>query len=166
MNQPHFDLASVETWAYSSSLDEAFSRHEESDPDWFQLSIGNACSLEDVFRYAADPRCLKRLFFAQLLVPQLCWIYRVGVTMPFHCSRMQGLMGKEDYLNKVREQSEAIYTLCEIIERMRLSDDPALQAFAKTLLDHRWKNLEPMQEEYAELLRSLHADVVPLFAGT
>lgn len=163
MKTAQFDLATVERWAYTTELDDKFEQYLEDDPDWFEVAIGNACSLNDVYRFTADRNCLKRLFFAQQLIPNLCWIYRTNKELPFHFSRMQGIMDKTEYLSKVTEHAEAVYERAVIIERMQLSDDPALQALAKKLLDFRHELLEPKQREYIGLLRVLNQDVLPLF---
>lgn len=163
MDRASFDLATIEAWAYSSKLDEEFAKYEQDDPDWFELAVGNACPLKEQFRFAADPACQKRGFFAQLLVYQLCWIYRVDVDLPFHFSRFQGMVDRGSYLSRVKEQAEALYERAEIIEQMRTSSDAALQAFAKALLDHRHERLEPRQKDYVKLLRSVHLNVLPLF---
>lgn len=165
MSRPSFDLRTVEQWAYSTELDEDFSQHEENDPDWFEIAIQNACPLTEVFRFAADPACLKRQYFAQLLVPELCWVYRTSSELPFYVSRLQGIMDRDSYLKKVTEQATAIYARAQLIEQMRTSPDPALQSFAKVLLDHRSTQLEPKQREYVELLRLVHLSVVPLFTN-
>lgn len=158
-----FDLATVERWAYTTELDHDFDQYQEEDPDWFEVAIGNACSLNDVYRLAADKNCLKRQFFAQQLIPNLRWIYRTNKELPFHFSRMQGIMEKTGYLSKVAEHAEAVYERAVVIERMRMSGDPALQALAKELLDFRHELLEPKQREYIGLLRRLNQDVLPLF---
>ena len=165
MSRPRFGLSTVEKWAYSAALDEELSRYEEDDPDWFEMAIQDVCPLTEIFRFTADPKCLKRQYFAKLLVPQLCWVYRTSSEMPFHVSRLQGIMDRDSYLKKVAEQANAIYERAEIIEQMRSSQDPALQSFAKVLLDHRNIQLEPKQREYVELLRLIHSSVVPLFAN-
>jgi hypothetical protein len=163
MKQVQFELSTVERWAYTTELDEEFDQYCEDDPDWLEVSIQNACSLEDIYRFTADRICLKRAFFAQLLIPNLCWIYRTNKELPFHFSRMQGIVAKEDYLSNVTTHAEAVYERCLIIERMRLSNDPALQALAKAMLDYRHELLEPKQKEYSNLLRSLFQNVAPLF---
>lgn len=163
MTRSQFDLVMIERWAYTTDLDEEFEKYIEDDPDWFDISIGNACNLENLYRFAADKKCLKREFFAQQLIPDLCWIYRIDRELPFNFSRMQGIIEKDVYLSKVTEQAKAVYEQCLIIERMRLSNDHALQALAKALLDHRHELLEPKQKEYVDLLRSLHQNVLPLF---
>ncbi len=165
MSNPRIDLASVREWAYTESLDAEFSQQEEDDPDWFEMEIGRACSLNDLFSFASDPECRKRTFFAQMLVPQLCWIYRTTIGLPFHFSRLQGIVDKETYRKSASDYAEAIYERAEIIEKMRVSSDPALQAFAKLLLDHRHELLDAKQREYVELLRAVHLNVMPLFAN-
>lgn len=165
MNRSRFDLATVEEWAYSTVHDDEFSQLEEEDPDWFEIAVGGACSLSDIFRFVSDPACQKRFFFAQQLVSQLCWVYRLQIQLPFHFSRLQGLMGREDYLKECAEQAAAIYERALLIEQMRISADPALQAFAKALLDHRHVRSGSSQEQYVDILRSLHMTVVPLFAN-
>jgi hypothetical protein len=163
MSRPKFHLRTVEKWAYSAALGDEFLRHEESDPDWFEIAIQDACPLREIFRFAADPKCLKRRYLAQLLVPQLCWIHRTSSELPFQVSRLQGIVDRDSSLKKVAEQANAIYERAEIIERMRSSQDPALQSFAKVLLDHRNTQIEPKQNAYVELLRLVHSNVVPLF---
>jgi hypothetical protein len=165
MTIPEFDLATIERWAYTKDLDEIFGQYEEEDPDLFELKIGNACSLKEQFRFVADPKCLKRYYFAQLLVPNLCWIYRIEAGLPFQFSRLQGIMNRDAYLGSVADYGRAVYERAEIIEEMRLSNDPALQAFAKALLDHRHERMKERQQDYVKLLRSIHSTVVPLFAN-
>ena len=164
MSIPQLDLRAIERWAYTTAVDQEFSEYEEADPDWFEVVIGNACTLQDKFRFAADPKCLKRHWFAQQLLPHLCWIYRADVGLPFHFSRLQGLMSRSDYLEQTAKYAEAIYERAEIVERMRLSTDRALQSFAKALLDYRHDKFEQRQVEYVALLRHVHANVLPLFA--
>ena len=165
MNMPAFDLATIERWAYTADLDEIFGQYEEEDPDLFELNIGNACSLREQFRFVADPKCIKRHYFAQLLVPNLCWIYRIEAGLPFHFSRLQGIMNRDEYLCSVADYAKAVYERAEIIEEMRISDDPGLQAFAKALLDHRNERMGERQREYVKLIRLIHSNVVPLFAN-
>lgn len=163
MSYPEFDFAAIERWAYTTTLDEAFFRHEEEDPDGFEMVIAGACSLAVLFRFAADPACLKRRYFVQLLVARLCWIYGFNMTLPFHFSRFQGLIDKESYLEAVAKRAEEIYSCAEIIEQMRISADPALQALAKALLDYRNEWDEPTRRGQRELLKSINTDIVPLF---
>ncbi|WP_036108376.1 hypothetical protein [Lysobacter capsici] len=157
------DLKSIEKWAYTTEVDEAFDRYIEDFTDWFEVQVGNACSLNDLFRFTADARCLRRRYFAGLLVTDLCWIYRVDLNLPFHFSRLQGLVGRADYLSDVVKRAEAIYERSEIIEQMRLSGDPALQSLANALLDYRNEKIERGQSVYLNLLRQLHRKIPPLF---
>ena len=163
MEPIEFDITTLERWAYTTELDNVFDKYEEEDPDWFEVAVGNACTLSDIYRFAADRNCLKRYYFAQQLIPQLCWIYRTNKELPFHFSRMQGIKDKNEYLSKVSEHAVAVYERAVIIERMRVSDDPALQAFANKLLDFRHELLEPKQKEYIGLLQKINQDVLPLF---
>ena len=163
MSRPKFDLITIERWAYSSELDEEFESYQDTDADWFDRAIGNECTTEDLFRFAADSRCLKRFYFVQLLIPHLCWIYRTNKELPFHFSRLQGIMKYDEYIAKVTEHAKAVYEIAAIIEKMRLSSDPALQALAKALLDYRHELLKPKANEYTNLLRSIYENVLPLF---
>jgi hypothetical protein len=163
MEPIEFDISTIELWAYTGELDTVFDKYEEEDPDYFEIAVGNACSLSDIYRFTADKNCLKRHFFAQQLITQLCWMYRTNKQLPFHFSRMQGIMDRNEYLSKVSEHAVAVYERAIIIERMRVSDDPALQALANKLLNFRHEMLEQKQKEYIGLLRSINQDVLPLF---
>lgn len=165
MTLPSFDLKTIEQWAFTADIDCEMYQYEEADPDWFEIAVCNACDIKDIFRFAADSKCLKRRFFAQLLVQDLCWIYRTDAGLPFHFSRLQGLISRTDYVLQVTRYAEAIYDRAEIIEQMRLSDDSALQYLAKVLLDYRHEKLDTRQREYVDLLRAVHSHVLPLFAG-
>ena len=72
-------------------------------------------------------------------------------------------MKYDEYIAKVTDHAKAVYEIAAIIEKMRLSSDPALQALAKALLDYRHELLKPKANEYTNLLRSIYENVLPLF---
>lgn len=159
-----FDFTTIQKWAYTRELDEDLDKSFETDPDWTERSIFGACSLEDVFHFVVDERCLKRSYFAQHLAEDLCSIYRTKKQLPFHFSRMQGIMDKDIYLAEVEKHAEMVYERCLIIDRMRASKDPALQALARELLDFRHALLDSQQFEYTDIIQRVHRNALPLFA--
>ena len=163
MNIPKLDLVAIQKWAYSTVQDEEYDQYQEDEPDHFDIVVSEACSLVDLFKFSSDRKCLKRGFFARLLITELAWIYRTRKELPFHTSRFQGIMNKEEYLEKVKALAESVYERAVIIERMRVCDDPASQAMADTLLNYRNDLLDSTQKEYIALVRAIHFNVVPLF---
>jgi hypothetical protein len=156
------DPNAIEKWAYSKALDDEFSRYEDEHPEVFEHEIASACGLEGIFRFAADSGCLKRKFFANLLIESLYSIYATP-ELPYHFSRLQGLMSRDSFLKKEIRRAEVVYERAEFVEKMRVSQDPALRAFADVILDHRSNMIVPDQERRYELLRLLQVKVLPLF---
>lgn len=165
MNDFKPDIQTIERWAYTTELDQEFNHHQDEDYDLFELAISRASTLQDDYRFAADARCLKREFFANRLATELTWIYAFPMPLPFHFSRLQGLKKRETYLAEVVNFSSNLYERALVIELMQYSQDPALQAFAKVLLDQRWKYGDSTREECIQLRRTLSEEVLPLFAA-
>jgi hypothetical protein len=156
-------LELIEQWAYHTELDEHFEVLCDEDCEVFDRVIQSLCDLEKLLQFAADPKCLKRHYFATLLVPFLCWIYRANFSLPFAFSRLQGIMSRKEYIEKILQQAESIYKISELIDKLREINDPAIHALYNKLLDYRHDSNKTKNESYYEILKVINHDVLPLF---
>jgi hypothetical protein len=166
MRNSELNFPVVQKWAYSTELDSSFERLEDEDPEEFEHCLRAACSLDQVFQFVADRRCLKRRFFASLLAEELCWVHRAATQLPFHFSSLQGIMTRAAYLDATIARAEAIYERSAYIERMRVSEDVVLREFADVLLHYRFRHapIEAATKNYSDCMRALHERVIPGFS--
>ncbi len=153
------DFPKIERWAYSDVLDKEFEQWQEEDCDLFEHMVSSHCGLDSLVRFAGDPACLKRPFFAQLLLPYLSWIFSSGPSLPFHLSRFAGLVKSETFFEQSAKHAEEVYKIAGVIDRMRCSDDALLQALANIIYDFRndWRDVDNGLR--MKLTRTLHEKV-------
>lgn len=157
------DFPTIEKWAYTEALDREFGQWQEEDYDGFEHMVSSHCNLSSLVRFAGDPACLKRPFFAQQLVPYLSWIFGGGPGLPFNFSRFAGLVSREKFFEQSVQYAEEIYEIAEVIEKMRCSDDSLLQALADIIYEFRNERRDVDSGLRMKLARTLHAKVCDIY---
>ena len=150
-------------WVETNELDDFFSKLEEEDPEHFEHQVLSLCDDNMLLMFASNRNSPKRIYFAGQLVISLCWIYRHEFKLPYHFSRVRGLMSFEDYSLKLKDIAEKIYEKCRLIERMRSSNQEEIKQLANRILDYR--NDRNTSERYYELVRDLSKEVGLSFAN-
>jgi len=150
-------------WVESGELDDVFYRLEEEDPELFEHQLLSVCDDELLLNFASNRNSPKRIYFAGQLIASLCWVYRHEFRLPYHFSRMRGLMSFEEYTLKLNELAEKIHAKCQLIERMRNSAQEEIKQLANRILDYR-NDCANNSERYYEIVRELNREVGLSFA--
>jgi hypothetical protein len=149
-------------WVETNELDHFFSKLGEEDPEYFEHQVLSLCDDDMLLMFASNRNSPKRVYFAGQLVLSLCWIYRHEFDLPYHFSRMRGLMSFEEYTLKLNELAEKIYVKCRVIDSMRNSTQEEIKQLANRILDYR--NDRNTSERYYGLVRELNKEVGLSFA--
>lgn len=161
MTQQTLTINALTRCAYGEECPELLELEE--DPDAFDREVCSLCDDDMLLDFAADRSCAMRQYFAQLLATSLCWVYRVELGLPFHFSRLRGLMAKAEFIGNAESLAEAIHKKSAVIDRMRETEDDAIQALYKQIMDFRHRITEHKSKLYYELIRDLHSESLQKF---
>lgn len=131
------DFSKIERWAYTDAFDDEFAQYLEADCDLFEHLVSGLCDIDTLLRFAGDPACVKRPFFAQLLLPSLSWLMNYGPGLPFYPSRFAGLVKRETFFEESAKGAADVYKIAEVVDKMRCSGDVLLQDLAAIVYDFR-----------------------------
>ena len=143
----------VKIWAYSTELDEYFSKYED-DEDTLEYELLEACTYKEIYEFIEDPACIRRWYLTQVLVPKLCHIFRVNF-LPFEYSRDYGLIDKDKYIKTSHESLDLIYELADVVAEMRKSIDPVIKDIFKTIMDFRKQLEDKKHKSYYDLISEI-----------
>ena len=104
---------------------------------------------------SADSKFPSRMYFARLLSNSFLWMFRRGVNLPFHLSRMRGIMSRDEYRREVMRREGEISELCLILDSMRIVKDPAIRSLYKQNLNFKHDQREGCSRFYYKCLSRL-----------
>ncbi|MBU6961443.1 hypothetical protein KRR23_27390 [Pseudomonas sp. CVAP len=137
MTDQKLTMELIKEWAYGDTVIELYESDEAGDSESFDAAVNALVGVKGLLAFAADPACLARSYFVNLLVRRFLWMFRRGSELPFHFSRFLGIMSRDDYRRMNMEREGELYEICLVLDSMRHINDPAIQSLYKQILDFR-----------------------------
>ena len=153
------NLESVSLWAESDELDSEFTSLKEEDPDWFEDQILSLCDDWTLLSFAKNRNSSKRIYFANQLALRLSWVYKQELSLPFHVSRLQGIISLEEYKDNLNKVADSIYSKSMVLEEMRKSDKIEIKNLCNKILDYRSDRVSNSSDSYCELVLDLGSEI-------
>lgn len=168
------DLDFVMRWAYTTELDQEvedfLDSGEEEVVESFDRMIFSYCDRRLTVKLATDTRCLKKEYFAQALIEDVCGLYLnvlalVSVDFPFKFVRLDGLVPRDVYIKGMADRAAACYDFCVFIDELSRNNHPAVRELYKMILDvrhesHREYNLN----FHHKILSNALENILPKFS--
>lgn len=135
-------------WTRGETDAELFDDDYAEDPDSVDMNILGECGDAGILELISNPDCRDRSYFADLLALSLCNIFRSGRDLPFHFSRFLGIKALDEYMVEVQKVATRVYEKCLVIDSMKNTSDPAIQALYKQIMDFRHDETKCVSELY------------------
>lgn len=137
------DLDFIMKWAYTTELDQEVEDFLDSGveevTESFDRMIFSCCDRRLTVKLATDQRCLKKEYFAQALIEDVCGLYSMvaDVDLPFKLVRQDGLIPRDVYIQRMADRAAACYDFCVFIDELSRNNHPAVRDLYKMILDAR-----------------------------